>query len=626
MAKFVIQCPKCGVYTEASTGIFAKKRFNCRACGHEIDTKTDSFSHVTCPHCHNEVSYDARKGVVVECPICRRAISTTGSGNQKKDMMVSFTCPTCSSDINANLSEVEHKCLLCGTVINIEQRLAQMKIKKDGAASLIKFDGDSDAFIWKHPVEDFNLGSQLIVHESQEAIFFRDGKALDLFGAGRYTLETHNLPILEEVYKLPVGSDEVFHSEVYFINKAVQMGLKWGTDSKVKYIDPAYDLHIELGASGSFNLCVTDARKALLKLVGTAGSLSVGQVSNQVNISRKNDGSIAILEITGKFKSLIMNAVKTNLVRVIKNNNISVFELDEHMDVISEEIRNIVNRGLDEYGFTMPEFYITTIVTPDDDPDFQRLKRQFAQRALNIREEKIKKDTAEAAYDRKMVEAKTEADLKRMSAQAEADAYMMKAQAEAAEMRAKGYTYQQETARQVSLEAMKNGIVGGGDGGNGGIVGDAMGLGLAMGVVNSVVGMTKDTFGNVVADANTMGQSVGSSMSAGWNCSCGKSGISTKFCPDCGKPMPEPAAEWKCPKCATERITSKFCPNCGEPKPEAVTWECTKCGTKDISSKFCPNCGAAKPEEAEGWDCSCGRKGIKTDFCPDCGKKKVTEE
>ena len=69
--------------------------------------------------------------------------------------------------------------------------------------------------VWKHPIEDFNYGSQLIVHESQEAIFFRDGQALDLFGPGRYTLETQQLPMLEKIYKPMTGSQNVFHSEVY---------------------------------------------------------------------------------------------------------------------------------------------------------------------------------------------------------------------------------------------------------------------------------------------------------------------------------------------------------------------------------------------------------------------------
>ena len=49
-------------------------------------------------------------------------------------------------------------------------------------ASVIKYEGDNSTFIWKHPCEDFNTSSQLIVHESQEAILFLNGQALDLFG------------------------------------------------------------------------------------------------------------------------------------------------------------------------------------------------------------------------------------------------------------------------------------------------------------------------------------------------------------------------------------------------------------------------------------------------------------
>ena len=54
---------------------------------------------------------------------------------------------------------------------------------------VIKYEGDNSTFVWKHPCEDFNCLSQLIVHENQEAVFFMNGQALDLFGPGRYTLK-----------------------------------------------------------------------------------------------------------------------------------------------------------------------------------------------------------------------------------------------------------------------------------------------------------------------------------------------------------------------------------------------------------------------------------------------------
>ena len=74
-------------------------------------------------------------------------------------------------------------------------------------ADIIKYEGDNSTFIWKHPNEDFNSLTQLIVHESQEAIFFMNGQALDLFGPGRYTLETQNIPKLGKAINRTTGGD-----------------------------------------------------------------------------------------------------------------------------------------------------------------------------------------------------------------------------------------------------------------------------------------------------------------------------------------------------------------------------------------------------------------------------------
>ena len=134
---------------------------------------------------------------------------------------------------------------------------------------IIKYEGDNSTFVWKHPCEDFNSLTQLIVHESQEAVFFMNGQALDLFGAGRYTLETQNIPKLGKLLNRTTGDNTPFHCEVYFINKTVQMAMKWGTDSKVRYIDPDSGVPLELGASGSLNMQVAESRKLLIKLVGT---------------------------------------------------------------------------------------------------------------------------------------------------------------------------------------------------------------------------------------------------------------------------------------------------------------------------------------------------------------------
>ena len=616
MSKFVIECPNCGKFAEAKTGFFARKKIDC-ACGYTINVRTDKLAGRECPHCGNMVVFDQSKGEKALCPVCHEPINTMA----EQSNTVEFSCAQCGVRLRTNKAAATYTCPVCDCVNDVAERVATEKIKKDGLASIIKYEGDNETLVWKHPIEDFNFGSQLIVHESQEAIFFRDGQALDLFGAGRYTLQTQQLPLLEKIYKLPTDTEGTFHSEVYFVNLATQMGVKWGTDSKVRLFDPASSLHIELGASGEFNIRVTDSRKLLLKVVGTTGGLGQEQL-------------LGIGNGKGFFRSMVMTQVKSYLAQTIKENAINILEIDEHLMALSGALRERINAALDEYGLTMPEFYVSRIVTPDDDPNFRRMKEQYAEQYLLVRQENIRKAEAEAAADRKAVEAQTAARMKIIGAQgeaealkiqkpAEAEAYRMQAEAEAAEMRMKGYTYQQETSRQVGLEAMKNGLGGGANAA--GALGDLAGLGVSLGAMSSVIGMTKDALSPMTQDAAQMGAAVGAAVTGGWDCpACGHKNITTNFCPDCGSKKPEPKTGWDCAQCGTKNIQSRFCPNCGAKKPEESSgWSCPECGTKDILSKFCPNCGARKPEEKHGWICpECGAKDIMTNFCPNCGRKK----
>ena len=616
MNKFVIECPNCGKFAEAKTGFFARKKIDC-ACGYTIDVRTDKLAGRECPHCGNMVVFDQSKGEKALCPVCHEPINTLA----EQSNTVEFSCAQCGIRLRTNKAAATYTCPVCDSVNNVAERVATEKIKKDGLASIIKYEGDNETLVWKHPIEDFNFGSQLIVHESQEAIFFRDGQALDLFGAGRYTLQTQQLPLLEKIYKLPTDTEGTFHSEVYFVNLATQMGIKWGTDSKVRLFDPASGLHIEIGASGEFNIRVIDSRKLLLKVVGTTGGLGQEQL-------------LGIGNGKGFFRSMVMTQVKSYLAQTIKENAINILEIDEHLMALSGALRERINAALDEYGLTMPEFYVSRIVTPDDDPNFRRMKEQYAEQYLLVRQENIRKAEAEAAADRKTVEAQTAARMKIIGAQgeaealkiqkqAEAEAYRMQAEAEAAEMRMKGYTYQQETSRQVGLEAMKNGLGGGANAA--GTLGDLAGLGVSLGAMGSVIGMTKDALKPMTQDAAQIGAAVGAAVAVGWDCpACGHKNITTNFCPDCGGKKPEPKTGWDCAQCGTKNIQSRFCPNCGAKKPEGSNgWICPECGTKDILSKFCPNCGARKPEEKHGWICpECGTKDIMTNFCPNCGRKK----
>ena len=436
---------------------------------------------------------------------------------------------------------------------------------------VIKYEGNNDTFVYKHPVEDFNAGTQLIVHESQEAIFFRDGKAMDRFGAGKYTLDTESLPLMKSFFKKVASGPSQFHAEVYFVNLSTLMAIRWGTDSKVRMYDPASGLHLEIGAFGEFNLRVSDSGKVLIKLVGTELGLKKEDILGSSGYTTAS--------VSGKFRALVMNNVKSFLPKSIRENNIDILEVDEHLSEISEYIRRQLNNTFDSYGLIVPEFFITSIATPDDDPNFRRLKQQHAERYLKVQEERIKQAEAEARRGRVIVEAETEADVKIIGVKAEEEAVRRMAYAKAEEeraqglahadvLRAQGGNYQAETARVVGKAAAEN--EGGGAGGIGGavsgVVQAGVGIGAAVAVGKTTVGVVKEVIGDVAGTTHpsVVDQPAAPSVSNLWVCpSCGFSVNDGKFCKECGAKKPEEPSDWKCKVCGQEDNDGKFCKNCG---------------------------------------------------------------
>lgn len=320
-------------------------------------------------------------------------------------------------------------------------------------ADIIKYEGDNSTFIWKHPCEDFNSLTQLIVHESQEAIFFMNGQALDLFGAGRYTLETQNIPLIGKALNRATGDKTPFHCEVYFINKTEQMNIKWGTDSKVQYVEPTYGFPLSIGASGEMSLRADNARKLLLKLVGTENFL--GQQ-----------------KLMSFFRAFLMTRIKTYIAQVMKSNAINIFEIDENLAVFSDAIKKLLVGDFAEYGVALEQFFITTIVKPDGDRQYEKFKELHFRQYADIAEAKLRQQVSV------------------IDAQTEAQKVVIDSQAQATKRAQEGYTYAQERGFDVAEKVAQNEAVG-----------EFTNLGVGFGTMAGVGGAVGSMVGGMMNDA-----------------------------------------------------------------------------------------------------------------------------
>ena len=490
-------------------------------------------------------------------------------------------------------------------------------------SELIKYEGDNSTFIWKYPHEDFNNMTELIVHESQEAVFFANGQAADVFGPGRYKLDAENIPILTKLVNLVTGVS-VFHCEVYFINKTVQMAIKWGTDSKVRFIEPTLGVPVELGASGEMNLAVSNGKKLLLKLVGTTNGISWGE-----------EGKGLAKSLQASFRPLISTAVKSNLAAAIKQRNIDIVEVDEHLEELSETLKSKIQPGFEEYGLTIPQLYLTTVVLPESDPNFKRLcelhtimlQKRMSSAEAEVRaaqaENRASYMTAEAEADARIKVAqrgaileqqtteteiaRREAERKLIQAQTDAQAMQMSGMAEAAVMQAKGYN-QKDVLQAEVQKAYAEGIGNMGPaisagGGGGSVMGDVLGLGVGMAAMGAMApqigemmkgfqeGTAQSTSSqNVPADAPS---NSGAAVRETASIQCPKCGnmlpANAKFCLECGTKIEKLAeGEMICPACGKKTPKGKFCMECGQP----LVNRCPNCGSEvPQGGKFCLECG-----------------------------------
>jgi membrane protease subunit (stomatin/prohibitin family) len=212
---------------------------------------------------------------------------------------------------------------------------------------VLEFIDNSGSVLVRRIPENGNLeikwGSQLTVRESQDAIFFRDGKSLDVFGPGRHILKTQNIPVVGKwVTSFGYGPDSPFRAEVVFIGKQLFPNLKWGTKEPILFRDTELQM-IRLRSYGSFSIQVQDSMLFVNKVVGTMGLYTTGVIEDYL-------------------RGIIISKLNVVLGKMLK----SVFDIPVMMDDLNMVFRTELHQDFAGLGLTLHDLYIQSISVPEE--------------------------------------------------------------------------------------------------------------------------------------------------------------------------------------------------------------------------------------------------------------------
>jgi excisionase family DNA binding protein len=189
---------------------------------------------------------------------------------------------------------------------------------------------------------DFRMGSAVNVRESQAAVFYRDGKAMDVFQAGRHHITTANLPLLASLLKLGTGGGNVFTAEVYFVNMIEFTDWKWGTPEPVTLRDADFGI-IRLRAFGNYSLQINNPQLFVTKIVGTGQGYQ-----------------------TNEIQDFLRGMIIARFTDVLGEAKVPALDLPAMQDEIGAAVRAKLSDEFDAFGLVLKTFFLQNISMPEE--------------------------------------------------------------------------------------------------------------------------------------------------------------------------------------------------------------------------------------------------------------------
>ncbi|MDE7435004.1 MAG: SPFH domain-containing protein [Lachnospiraceae bacterium] len=392
----------------------------------------------------------------------------------------------------------------------------------------------------KGTVDSVSNGSVVHVYDNQMMLLVDGGKIVDYTAEpGYYKVDNSSMPSLfngqfgdtlkESFNRIKYGGQTPTMQKVFFINLQEIKGIKFGTRNPINYFDNFYNAELFLRAHGTYSIKIVDPIRFYAEAVP------------------RNKDRVEITDINEQYISEFLEALQS-AINQMSADGMRISYVPSKGRELSQYMRNIL----------------------DEDWNMQR--------GMEVQNVGI----ASISYDE---ESQNLINMRNKGAMVGNDPNVL---------------------RGIAVSNMTEGIKDAGSNAGGAMAG-FMGVGMGMNAFNASMDSLNQMTGqqpnpaasgvmpgNVVVGGGAPQQ--GASMqgaaasNAGWTCECGAVN-SGKFCSNCGKPMPAPAAaEWTC-ECGAVN-SGKFCSNCGKPAP-AGEWTC-ECGATN-SGKFCSNCGKARP-------------------------------